>query len=393
MSKESIIKCPKCGIIIDINKALYQDIEADIKKGYEEKVIVIEKEKQKEQEKLESEYQSKLKSEKADIEKKLREKVEHEKMDEIELLKQELQTKSNQVKELNFKNIEIERLKREKDELKGTIELEKEKELTTKLNEEKIKIRRSVEEENSLKIKERDKLIDDLKSQIDETKRKAEQGSVQLQGEIQELEIEDILRNSYAFDDISEVKKGQKGADIIQTVKDKNGVACGRIYYESKRTKKFDNNWLQKFKDDNLTVNADVLVLITETMPEGVDKYILKDGIWICSFLEFKPLALLLRHTLLEIQKIRIVQQGKESTMESVYNYLTSQEFKGQFEAIVGGFRQLQEGYNDEKLKMQKIWKEREKQLEKILANSVNMYGSLKGLAGNSIPDIKMLEN
>jgi hypothetical protein len=392
MSKESLIKCPKCGININISDVLYQDIDATVKKDYEEKFLSIKKEKQELEKKLHSDYELKLKSEKANIEKKIRGQVEIETSESIEQLKKELDLKTNQVKELNLKNIEIEKLKREKNELKETIELEKERELTAKINEERIKIKRNVEEGSNLKIKELEKIITDLKIQIDETKRKAEQGSVQLQGEIQELEIENTLRSLYPQDNIAEVKKGEKGADIIQTVKTLGGTVCGKIYYESKRTKNFVNSWLQKLKDDNQTVNADVLVLITEAMPDGIEKYAVKDNVWICSYSEFKAFSLVIRFALIEAQKHKSITKG-QSKMELIYNYLTSKEFHGQFEAIVVGFRQLEEGYHDEQKKIQKIWKEREKQLEIILTNTVNIYGSLKGLGGDSIPEIKMLED
>jgi hypothetical protein len=225
-------------------------------------------------------------------------------------------------------------------------------------------------------------------------KRKAEQGSMQLQGEIQELELENILRNLYPYDEVTEIKKGQRGADIIQIVKTNQGNECGKIYYESKRTKNFEYGWLQKLRDDNLEAKADVLVIVTEVMPADTEfEYFYKDGVWICSFSEIKGFSLVLRQGLLQIQAVTITQQGKETKMELLYDFLTSQEFRGQFEAIIEGFKSLQDSYSDEKLKMQKIWKEREKQLEKILTNAVNFYGSLKGIAGASIPDIKMLES
>jgi hypothetical protein len=246
---------------------------------------------------------------------------------------------------------------------------------------------------NILKIKEKEKIIEDLKAQLDEAKRKAEQSSMQLQGEVQELELENLLRSLYPGDEIREIKKGQRGADILQVVKTTQGVECGKIYYESKRTKNFDYEWLQKLRDDNLEVKADILVLVTEKMPEGEDKFFFKDGVWICSFFEIKGLSLVLRHALFQVYSVIITQQGKETKMEMLYNYLTSQEFRDQFRAIVEGFKSLQDSYQEEKLKMMKIWKEREKQLEKILINAANFYGAIKGIAGASIPEIKMLES
>jgi hypothetical protein len=410
MESENIIKCPECGAEIDVNEVLYHQLEEQIKKDYEKKAAKkekelhiklqeiktekerIEKEKENLKELVDKEVQHKLKSERTKLEKALRQQIQDETSEQLKELQKELQVKSNQVKELNKTKAEIEKLRREKEELGDQIALEKEREFSEKLKNEKLKIKKQVDEENTLKIKEKDKVIEDLKTQLEEAKRKAEQGSMQLQGEVQELELENLLRSLYPFDEISEIKKGQRGADILQIVRTDQGVESGKIYYESKRTKNFDNNWLQKLKDDNLDVKADILILVTEAMPEGSDKFFFKDGVWVCSFFEVKGLSVVLRYGLLQMHSVVIAQHGKETKMEMLYNYLTSQEFRGQFEAIIEGFKALQDSYSDEKLKMQKIWKEREKQLEKILTNAVNFYGSLKGIAGASIPEIRMLE-
>lgn len=354
---------------------------------------LLQRERESIKENIENELQVKLKEATSKLEKSIKSKIEDEKSEEFKVLQNELQDKSNKIKELNRTKAEVEKLKREKEELREQFNLEKEKELSQKLSEERQKTKQQTQEENILKIKEKEKIIEDLKTQLGEAQRKAEQGSVQLQGEIQEIEIENILKTIYPIDEITGVEKGQKGADVLQTIRNEQGQACGKIYYESKRTKNFQNTWIQKLKEDNLDVKADILVLITEALPEDITKYSLKDGVWICSFLEFKGLSLVLRHSLIQLYNVKFTQQNKGSKMELLYGYLTSSEFKDQFEAIMEGFRTLQESNNDEKLKMQKIWKEREKQLEKILTNAVNFYGSLKGIAGSSIPQIKMLES
>lgn len=410
-TKENSIKCPECGANIDVNEVLYHQLEEKIKSSYEKKSAKekqalqaqlnelkakeekLNKEKENLENIIEQQVKQKLKSETSKLEKSIRQKIDEEKLEQIEFLQKELNQKSEQLKELNRTKAEIERLKREKEEQAEKISLEKEKEFTQKLYEEKKKIKELVEAENILKIRELEKQLEEQKEIAKEALRKAEQGSMQRQGEIQELELENILRETHRYDDIIEVKKGQQGADIIQLVKNENGIECGKIYYESKRTKNFNENWLQKLRDDNLTVKADILVLVTETMPNGQDKFFYKDGVWICSLWEVKGLSIVLRHGLIQVHSISITQQGKETKMEMLYNYLTSQEFSGQFGAIIEGFKALQDNYSDEKIKMQKIWKEREKQLEKILMNAVSFYGSIKGIAGASIPDIKMLED
>ncbi len=410
MKKDNIIECPKCGAEIDVNEVLYDQLEDQIKKSYDKKSAKRERELQQElddvhaekellkkekegiQELIAKEVQGKLRSEKTKLEKSIRDQLQGETSERIEGLQKELEQKSTQVKELNKTKTELEKVRREKDEIRDQVILEKETEFTEKLRGERQKIKKQADEENTLKIKELEKKLDDQTKLAEEMKRKAEQGSMQSQGEIQELELEKLLRELYPQDEITEVKKGQRGADVLQVVRTQQGEECGKIYYESKRTKNFDLNWLQKLRDDNLTAKADALVLVTETMPEGADDFFLKEGFWVCTIWEVKGLSFVLRHGLLQVHSLSITQQGRGSKMEMLYSYLTSLEFKGQFEAIIEGFRGLQDGYLDEKLKMQKIWKEREKQLEKILSNAVSFYGSLKGIAGASIPDIKMLE-
>lgn len=405
------INCPKCGADIDVNQILYSQLQEQIKKEFEQKANLQEHKIRAELEKIakekieiktaqlkinetiEAQLREKLKSEKIEIEKKLRDKLTDENSEVIKNLQSELNQKSSEVKELNKSKAEIEKLKREKDELAEKIALEKEKELSQKLNIEKEKIKNQINSEHELKFREYEKKLADTLTQLNEAQRKAEQGSMQLQGEIQELALQEILQDAFIYDEISEIKKGQRGADILQIVKTLQGGICGKIYYESKRTKAFDNNWLQKLRDDNLEVNADILVLITEAMPEGEKNFIHKDGVWVCSFTQAKPLAMVLRHSLLQVHSQAVTQQGREGKMEQLYSYLTSTEFANHFGAIIEGFRDLQISYQDEKLKMQKLWKEREKQLDKILGNAVSFYGSIKGIAGKSIANIELLED
>lgn len=410
MEKDNRIKCPSCGADINVSEVLYHQLEESIKKNYDKKLVQkdrdlqsklesiqaekdkLEQDRNSLKEQIDKEVRDKLKAEKTKVEKLLRQSIHDETSEQIADLRKELTSKTDQVKELNKTKAEVERLKREKEELSESIALEKEKEFTEKLREERSKIKKQVQDDTNLKIKEKEKIIEDLSAQLGEAQRKAEQGSTQLQGEIQELEIENMLRELYKFDDIIEVKKGVRGADILQKVKTDHGEDCGAIYYESKRTKHFDNGWLRKLREDNIEVKADILVLVTEAMPEGVESFCFREGVWICAFAEVRGLSLVLRHGLQQVRAVLVTQHGKETKAEMLYKYLTSQEFKGQFGAIIEGFKALQDNYNDEKLRMQKLWKEREKQLEKILTNTVFFYGSLRGIAGASIPEIKMLE-
>lgn len=403
------IKCPSCGSKIDVNKVLYSQLKEKVTEEYKAKNLddkkfieqqreAIKQEKQRlkeEKEKFEdsinTQVQEHIKSERSKIEEKVRKQVISESSEQIAAMQKELNEKSNRLNELNKVKADIERIKREKEELEEEITLKKEKELSERLKSEKAKITRYAEEENKFKILEKEKIISDLKDQLESAKRKAEQGSVQLQGEVQELEVERLLKTLYPTDKITEVRKGQRGADVLQEIII-DGINCGKIYYESKRTKNFDFKWIKKLKEDNLEMKADVLVLVTEALPENVEKYVFRDNIWICTFFELQALSMVLRKGIHDIHCVKLTQNGRESKMELLYNYLTGMEFKGQLEAIISGFSDLQKGYFDEKNRMHKLWAERQKQLDKVLLNAVNFYGSLKGIAGASIPEIKLLE-
>ena len=215
---------------------------------------------------------------------------------------------------------------------------------------------------------------------------------MQLQGEVQELAIEEWLKEKYPFDTIDEVKKGARGADCMQIVHTRESQNCGKIYYESKRTKDFQKSWIEKFKADMREKGADIGVLVTDVMPNDFKRMGLLDGIWICTFEEFKGLSAVLREQMIKIHHAMKSQENKTDKMSLLYGYLTSNEFKMQLEAIVESFTTMQSDLDTEKRSMQRIWKQREKQIEKVLDNTINMYGSIRGIAGNAIGNIRALE-
>jgi hypothetical protein len=216
---------------------------------------------------------------------------------------------------------------------------------------------------------------------------------MQLQGEAQELVLEELLKITFPFDMIEEVGKGVKGADVIHTVRNNFGKECGKIIYESKRTKAFSDSWINKIKDDLRGQNADLAVIVTETMPKELDRFGVREGVWICTFQEIKSVSMILRDSLLKIHAVRISQENKGDKMQMLYDYLTGREFRQQMEAIVEGFTCMQEGLTKEKNVTQKLWKEREKQIEKVIQNTIDMYGSVRGIAGNAVGEIKQLES
>jgi hypothetical protein len=215
---------------------------------------------------------------------------------------------------------------------------------------------------------------------------------MQSQGEVQELMIEEWLRLSFPFDTIDEVRKGANGADTIQTVNNRNSMKCGKIYYESKRTKTFSADWVTKLRKDMIGIGADIGVIVTTARPKGLDCVGQIEGIWICTFEELKGLAPVLRDTILRVSDVMEYQQHKGDKMVMLYDYLTSSEFRMVLESILTGFDAMQQGINRERRAMERLWKEREKQIEAVLLNTTHFYGSIKGIAGSAIPELPMLE-
>lgn len=248
------------------------------------------------------------------------------------------------------------------------------------------------EQEFLLKQKELEKQIDDQKKLVDEMKRKAEQGSMQLQGEVQELLLEDILQSAFPYDTISEVGKGVRGADCIQTVRNQFGNEAGKIIYESKRTKDFSNEWIEKLKADMRHLSADVAVIVTQALPKDVERFGEKDGVYICTFMEVRSVALLLRNGLLKVAEVKKNGENRGDKMVMLYDYLTSHEFVDQWKAIQEGFRAMRNSIQKERDAMERLWKAREKQLEKVLLNASHIHGSISGIAGADSINLDLLE-
>lgn len=417
MSTEASIKCPNCGTQIDVNEILYHQLENEFKqknlnekKRFDEEIAQkrqeykqaldllkqkeedIKEQKEKFDEELKKATKELLKQEKQKLQEQLKKEILEEQSESIALLKKELDEKSNQVKELNTAKAQIEQLKRDKEEMESAIMAKAQLTLNEQLKIEKEKIQKTVDEQNELKLKQKEEQLEQLKKQLQDTQRKLEQGSQQLQGEIQELAIEEYLQDKYPFDVIEEIKKGARGGDCIQTVHTREIQNCGKIYYESKRTKDFQKTWIEKFKADMRDKGADLGVLVTEVLPKELDRMGLIDGVWICTFEEFKGLSSVLRESIIKINQAKKSEENKTDKMSLLYSYLTSTEFTMQVEAIVEGFTQMQSDLDSEKRSMQRIWKQREKQIEKVLENTIGMYGSIKGIAGNSIGNVKALE-
>lgn len=406
MSNNSTIKCPNCQHQFPIGNALAQEIENDIRakylKRYGEDKTKLDAEKallEKETEHLRLEklnqnnvIEERLKAERIKLEQHATKKAAEEMEIQMRFLNDELTEKNKKLKESQEKELELTTERRKLKEERESFNLEIEKKLALREKEIFEKAQKIEAEKSGMRELEFKKQLDDQKKLIEEMDRKSKQGSMQLQGEVHELALEELLRLTFAFDVIEEVAKGVKGADCVQIVRSNTAQICGKIIYESKRTKAFTNEWIEKLKSDMRAQQADIAVIVTETLPKDMDGFGFKDGVWICKFSDVKPLAFLLRDGLIKINSALLSQENKTDKMQLLYNFLTSNEFKQSMEAIGEGYLALREGIIKEKIQMEKLWKEREKQLDKVLLNTSQFYGSIQGIAGSAVSDLKMLE-
>jgi hypothetical protein len=367
---------------------IFEQQQKDFEKKKEKENELFAERMQKEKLKIESEVQEKL-----------RKSISNDFENQLKILQQanldnEEKLKSARQKELEFLK-KVQELKNKEEEME--IALQKKLSIESATLSEQIRkqeIEKNIikETENNLKFKELEKQLEDQKKLVDEMKRKAEQGSMQRQGEVQEIALEEILRNNFPFDIITEIGKGTRGADCIQMVRNNFGQECGKIIYESKRTENFGGDWIEKFKKDMRSTGADIAVLVTKTMPKDLDCFGLKDGIWVCTFSEVKALANVLRDGIIRIYNSAKSQENKGDKMHLLYDYLTSNEFNEQWKAIREGFFAMKIGIQKERDAMERLWKAREKQLEKVLLNSAHVKGSIEGIAGRDSIDLGLLD-
>ncbi len=284
------------------------------------------------------------------------------------------------------------RQKRELDDAKRELELTVEKRVQDGLSVTREQAKKEAEEGLKLKVMEKEQTIASMQTQIEELKRRAEQGSQQLQGEVQELELEALLRAKFPRDTIEPVPKGEFGGDALQRVMGPLGQVCGTILWESKRTKNWSDGWLVKLRDDQRTAKADIAIIVSQTLPKDVETFDLVDGIWVTNAKSVFSLAVALRHSLIELASARQALDGQQTKTEMVYQYLTGPRFRHRVEAIVEAFSSMQEDLDREKKAITKQWAKREEQIERVMQATVGMYGDLQAIAGKSFQEIEGLE-
>ncbi|ALL08292.1 hypothetical protein AQ505_24125 [Pedobacter sp. PACM 27299] len=416
------IKCPNCAHTFPIEEVMAEEYKKDLR----EKMVTFTKQKDEEyqqklskltqqqkdqeqvyeqQQKLQAQaFEKKLTEEKkvlqTAIEETLRKSIASDFENKLAMMdnaqkEAEEKLKLARSKELDF--LMKEKAMKEKEE-------EMELQLHRKLQEQRAEmveqIRKQETEKNNLKdtehqlrVKELEKQLDDQKKLAEEMKRKAEQGSMQLQGEVQELILEELLRNAFPFDLITEVGKGVRGADCVHHVRNQFGQECGKIIYESKRTKDFSMEWIEKLKKDMRSMGVDVAVIVTQCYPKGMNCFGEKDGVWICSFDEVKAVSYILRDGIVKLFSAAKSQENRGDKMHMLYDYLTSNEFSEQWKAIREGFMSMKLSIQKERDAMEKMWKAREKQLEKVMLNAAHIRGSIEGIAGTDTIQLSLTDD
>ncbi|MDE3235415.1 MAG: DUF2130 domain-containing protein [Bacteroidota bacterium] len=406
-----IITCPNCNHQFEPTDALRDEIQRELNSKAKEWQLRKEEEyKQKEasmQQQLalkDAELQKTLALEKArlqnEIQESLKKSIASDYENQLKILQQAVADNDEKLKEARQKELSFLQKEQELKNKEAELEIEVQKKLLeerTRLKEQLLKEEQEKsslkEQEFQLRVKELEKQLEDQKKLADEMKRRAEQGSMQLQGEVQELLLEDILRNTFPFDKVEEVGKGVRGADSIQTVRNQFGVEAGKIIYESKRTKDFSNEWIEKLKADMRTLGADVAVIVTQALPKDMERFGEKEGVYICTFTEVRSVALLLRNAILKVYDAKKSQENKGDKMVMLYDYLIGNEFSEQWKAIREGFMSMKLSIQKERDAMEKLWKAREKQLEKVLLNAAHIKGSIEGIAGADAVNLNLLED
>jgi len=287
---------------------------------------------------------------------------------------------------------ELIRKQRELDEAKHEMELTIEKRVQEGLSTVREQAQREAEDQLKLKVMEKEQTIASMQKQIEDLKRKSEQGSQQLQGEVQELELEDLLRARFPRDTIEPVPKGEHGGDVVQRVVGPLGQTCGTILWESKRTKNWSDGWLTKLREDQRAAKAEVAVIVSQALPKEVQTFDLIDGVWVTHPRAALPVAVTLRHTLIEVTCTRQASEGQQTKMDMIYQYLTGPRFRQRVQAIVEAFSSMQEDLEKEKKAILRQWAKRGEQIERVMHATVGMYGDLQGIAGKTLKEIEGLE-
>ncbi len=397
------ITCPNCQTEIEITEVISSQLRASILaeveaelgpvrqrlKQQQDELAQRQRELQKQVETVEEQVKSKLAQERSMLERTIREQARQERDVELRDKATTIAELQARVQAANQKELTFLKRERELQEKVEVVELE----VTRRTHEQLQKVReqalKELDEQHRLKLMEKEQQVEGLRKQIDELKRKAEQGSQQAQGEVLEIALEELLKGLFPTDSIEPVPKGVRGADVIQRVFDDSGTDCGLILWESKRTRHWSKEWLPKLRDDLRMVGASRSIIVTEQLPEHIRHFGQVDGVWVASWPCVHPVAVMLREGLIGVAKSRRALDGQHTKMELVYNYLIGQEFYNRVSGVVEAFMTMRQELEAEKRALNTCWKKREKQLERVLVSTSGLYGDLQGIIGSTLPQIE----
>lgn len=413
MTIEPTITCPNCSTEIKLTESLAAPLIQATRKEYEARIaqqetVVAQREEEirkakkdieDAQARIDEQVSEKLRAERASIIEEEKKKAKlaaasdmEDKVRELSELQAVLKDRDEKLKEAQKAQAELLRKQRELDDAKRELDLTVEKRVQKSVAQVREKAKAEVEEVLKLKVTEKEEQIASMQRQIEDLKRKAEQGSQQLQGEVLELALEETLRTKFPFDSIEPVGKGEFGGDVLQRVVSSTGTTCGAILWETKRTKNWSDGWLAKLRNDQRAAQADLAIIISEALPKGIDTFGPVDGVWVTGGQYYVPLAIALRQSLIEINNSKIAREGQHTKMELVYDYLTGPRFRHRIEAIVEKFSDMQADLDRERKAMTRLWAKRETQIQGVIESTVGMYGDLQGIAGQAIQKIEGLE-
>jgi hypothetical protein len=410
---EPTIICPKCKNEIKLTESLAAPLIESTRRDFEQRLAqkdldIAGREKSvrdgeealsKAKDALESQVEEKLKGERVKISAEEAKKAKlslgadlSQKTTEIAELQEVLKKRDEKLAEAQQAQTDLLKKQRELDDAKRELNLTIEKRIQEGLDATRQQARKEAEAELNLKVAEGQEKIASMQKTIEELKRKAEQGSQQLQGEVLEMELESLLAAKFPHDLIEPVPKGEHGGDILQRVVLPTGLVCGTIIWETKRTKNWSDGWLSKLREDQQAAKAEVAVLVSAVLPKGVDTFDQIDGVCITHPRAVLPMALFLRQRLIEVNSARQASEGQQTKTELVYEYLTGPKFRLRVQAIVEAFVSMKEDLDKERKAILKQWAKRDEQIERVMQATVGMYGDLQGIAGKSLQEVEGLE-
>lgn len=390
------VECPQCHHVFDVEASLSKQIErrlkADLAKDQQQALNELEAERMKladqahdlslKQATIQQQVDLRVKQEREEIKAQALKEAQHANQEEHQALMKKAAEQGAELSKLKKEQLDLLNEKEKLVQAKADIELEAKKTVDKERKRIEVEVKQREEEANRMKDRQHQELVTKLTEQIGDLKRQAEQGSMQLQGEVQELELRELLEGLFRHDAIDEVATGANGADVLQIVHDRIGRPCGTIAYESKRTKAFSDKWVEKLKEDMQRHKAEIGVIVTESMPKDMPTMGLRNGVFVCSFSEVRGIALVLRQSVLRMAEVRSQEENKDDKAHLLYAYFTSPEFKRRMQVIVDGYAVMKQQLDTEKRLVQKQWAARDKQLEALVSSATELQGSILGIAG-----------